>query len=118
EEFWYLSTPDAFLPFFLESPGLIGKGPFREVQALVDGRLAGVAWPHAVIYTCAVPPTDWRPLNAYEPHDPLTDFVDITLFPSLPTDGSEYAIALRVLDQGRSPSPTRTGFSPAPCTSG
>ncbi|KAI0374289.1 hypothetical protein BV20DRAFT_961408 [Pilatotrama ljubarskyi] len=104
EEFWYLNTPDAFLPFFPESSGLIGKGPFREVQALVDGRLAGVAWPHAVIYTGGITPTNWRPLTAYGTYDQPTYFVDVTPFLPVLTDGEEHAITLRVLGQGRSPS--------------
>lgn len=104
EEFWYLNTPDAFLPYFPASSGLIGKGPFREVQALVDGRLAGVAWPHAVIYTGGITPTNWRPLTAYGTYDQPTYFVDVTPFLPLLADGKEHAITLRVLGQGQSPS--------------
>ncbi|OJT11056.1 Peptide-N4-(N-acetyl-beta-glucosaminyl)asparagine amidase A [Trametes pubescens] len=103
EEFWYLNTPDAFLPYFPASAGLIGKGPFREVQALVDGRLAGVAWPHAVIYTGGITPTNWRPLTAYGTYDQPTYFVDVTPFLPLLADGKEHAITLRVLGQGQSP---------------
>ncbi|KAH9857894.1 peptide N-acetyl-beta-D-glucosaminyl asparaginase amidase A-domain-containing protein [Lenzites betulinus] len=104
EEFWYLNTPDAFLPYFPASAGLIGKGPFREVQALVDGRLAGVVWPHAVIYTGGITPTNWRPLTAYGTYDQPTYFVDVTPFLPLLADGGEHAITLRVRGQGESPS--------------
>ncbi|KAI0651735.1 peptide N-acetyl-beta-D-glucosaminyl asparaginase amidase A-domain-containing protein [Trametes meyenii] len=104
EEFWYLNTPDEFLPYFPESAGLIGKGPFREVQALVDGRLAGVAWPHAVIYTGGITPTNWRPLTAYGAYDQPTYFVDVTPFLPHLADGGEHTITLRVLGQGQSPS--------------
>ncbi|KAI0825199.1 peptide N-acetyl-beta-D-glucosaminyl asparaginase amidase A-domain-containing protein [Trametes gibbosa] len=103
EEFWYLNTPDAFLSYFPESAGLIGKGPFREVQALVDGRLAGVVWPHAVIYTGGITPTNWRPLTAYGTYDQPTYFVDVTPFLPLLTDGAEHTITLRVRGQGQSP---------------
>ncbi|KAI0639283.1 peptide N-acetyl-beta-D-glucosaminyl asparaginase amidase A-domain-containing protein [Trametes polyzona] len=104
EEFWYLNTPDEFLPYFPKSAGLIGKGPFREVQALIGGQLAGVVWPHAVIYTGGITPTNWRPLTAYGTYDQPTYFVDVT--PSLPllADGAEHSITLRVLGQGQSPS--------------
>lgn len=103
EEFWYLNTPDAFLPYFPASAGLIGKGPFREVQALVDGRLAGVVWPHAVIYTGGITPTNWRPLTAYGTYDQPTYFVDVTPFLPLLADGAEHTVTLRVLGQGQSP---------------
>lgn len=45
-------TPDEFVPYFPDT--VTGKGPFREVQVLVDGTLAGVVWPFAVIYTGTV----------------------------------------------------------------
>jgi hypothetical protein len=68
EEFWYLSefyllsfgllvnrrfsdTPDEIVDYFSPEAGLVAKGPFREVQVLVDGKLAGVVWPFPVIYT-------------------------------------------------------------------
>lgn len=69
EEFWYLSkhlsqrpfylalisllidTPDEVVSYFSPAAGLVAKGPFREVQVLVDGKLAGVVWPFPVIYT-------------------------------------------------------------------
>ena len=104
EEFWYLNTPDEYLQYFPSSTGLIGKGPFREVQALVDGQLAGVVWPYAVIYTGGITPTNWRPLTAYGTYDQPTYFVDVTPFLPLLADGAEHTITLRVRGQGQSPS--------------
>ena len=103
EEFWYLNTPDEYLPYLPSSTGLIGKGPFREVQALVDGKLAGVVWPHAVIYTGGITPTNWRPLTAYGTYDQPTYFVDLTPFLPLLADGAEHDITLRVRGQGEDP---------------
>lgn len=37
-----------------------GDGPFREVRLLVDGVLAGAAFPYAVIFTGGIVPTAWR----------------------------------------------------------
>ena len=104
EEFWYLNTPDEFLQYFPASTGLIGRGPFREVQALIDGQLAGVVWPHAVIYTGGITPTNWRPLTAYGAYDQPTYFVDVTPFLPLLADGTNHTITLRVRGQGDSPS--------------
>ncbi|RDX55992.1 hypothetical protein OH76DRAFT_1460658 [Lentinus brumalis] len=103
EEFWYLNTPDEFLSYFPSSTGLIGKGPFREVQALVDGKLAGVVWPHAVIYTGGITPTNWRPLTAYGTYDQPTYFIDLTPFLPVLADGAEHNITLRVRGQGEDP---------------
>ncbi len=41
---------------------MIGKGPFREVQVLVDKELFGVIWPYAVIYTGGITPSNQSPL--------------------------------------------------------
>ena len=37
-----------------------GGGPFREVRLLVDGQVAGVAYPYATIFTGGIIPTAWR----------------------------------------------------------
>jgi hypothetical protein len=51
EEFWYLNALDEALPYFPDPSVVSAKGPWREVQVLVDGKLAGAVWPFAVIYT-------------------------------------------------------------------
>ena len=82
---------------------MIGKGPFREVQVLVDNQLAGVAWPYAVIYTGGITPSNWRPLAAYGAYDEPTYWIDITPFlPSL-LSNSTHAITFRVVGQGTNP---------------
>ncbi|KAJ7139541.1 peptide N-acetyl-beta-D-glucosaminyl asparaginase amidase A-domain-containing protein [Mycena epipterygia] len=103
EEFWYLNTPDEFMPDFPASSGLIGKGPFREVQVLVDGRLAGVVWPYGVIYTGGITPSNWRPLTSYGAYDSPTYWVDITAFiPVLLDERTNHTVTLRVVGQGTS----------------
>ncbi|KAH8834855.1 peptide N-acetyl-beta-D-glucosaminyl asparaginase amidase A-domain-containing protein [Flagelloscypha sp. PMI_526] len=105
EEFWYTNTPDEFLNAFPSETGLIGKGPFREVQVLVDGQLAGVVWPFAVIYTGGITPSNWRPLTSYGAYDAPTYWVDATPFIPLLVDQSKaHTITLLVRGQGSSPS--------------
>ena len=52
EEFWYsnvlTSEEDTFAPTAGSFPG---GSPWREVQLLIDGQLAGVSWPFPVIFT-------------------------------------------------------------------
>ncbi|KAK1229550.1 hypothetical protein PQX77_007376 [Marasmius sp. AFHP31] len=104
EEFWYTNTPDEFLDAFPESTGLIGKGSFREVQLLIDGQLAGVVWPYAVIYTGGVTPTNWRPLTAYGTYDAPTYWIDITPFlPVLLDEETVHNVTLKVIGQGVNP---------------
>ncbi|KAJ7071566.1 peptide N-acetyl-beta-D-glucosaminyl asparaginase amidase A-domain-containing protein [Mycena amicta] len=104
EEFWYLNTPDEFVDNFPASTGVIGKGPFREVQVLVDNKLAGVVWPYAVIYTGGITPSNWRPLTSYGAYDQPTYWIDITPFiPLLLDKTQQHTVTLRVVGQGLTP---------------
>lgn len=39
-------------------PGVaLGQGPFREVRLLIDGQVAGTAFPYATIFTGGIDPT-------------------------------------------------------------
>ncbi|KAL1704438.1 peptide N-acetyl-beta-D-glucosaminyl asparaginase amidase A-domain-containing protein [Schizophyllum commune] len=106
EEFWYLNTPDEYIDYFPESTGLIAKGPFREVQVLVDGTLAAIVWPYPVIYTGGVTPSLWRPLTSYGAYDAPTYWVDLTpVLPLLLNNSTAAAngthnITLAVVGQG------------------
>ncbi|KAG9095272.1 hypothetical protein FRC06_009968 [Ceratobasidium sp. 370] len=103
EEFWYLNTPDEIVAYFSPDAGLAAKGPFREVQVLVDGKLAGVVWPFPVIYTGGITPTNWRPLTSYGAYNQPTYFVDVTPFLPTLTDSAAHNITLTVVGQGLSP---------------
>ena len=48
---------------------LYGYSPFREVQILIDGQLAGVQWPFPVIFTGGVVPGLWRPIVGIDAFD-------------------------------------------------
>lgn len=55
EEFWWNNVPNSSTGTFFNNT-LLGFSPFREVQLLVDGEIAGVAWPFPVIFTGGVVP--------------------------------------------------------------
>ncbi|RDX56537.1 hypothetical protein OH76DRAFT_1509456 [Lentinus brumalis] len=96
EEFWYFNTANQFLPDL--PPGTtFGEGPFREVRLLVDGRVAGVALPYAVIFTGGIVPTAWRPITSYGAVDLPTYFIDLTPFVPVLTDGQPHNISLDVV---------------------
>ena len=57
EEFWWGNVLQSNVNTFQAVDGtLYGFSPFREVQLLVDGQLAGVQWPFPVIFTGGVVP--------------------------------------------------------------
>ncbi|THH19304.1 hypothetical protein EW146_g1835 [Bondarzewia mesenterica] len=95
EEFWYFNVANQFLSD-LPSGTTFGQGPFREVRILVDGQVAGVAFPYAVIFTGGIIPTAWRPITSYGAIDLPTYFLDLTPFIPILTDGSPHNITLDV----------------------
>lgn len=58
EEFWWSNAPSSTKETFFNNT-LLAFSPFREVQLLVDGEIAGVAWPFPVIFTGGVVPGTW-----------------------------------------------------------
>ncbi|KAF8964688.1 peptide N-acetyl-beta-D-glucosaminyl asparaginase amidase A-domain-containing protein [Flammula alnicola] len=94
EEFWYFNTANEFIPDL--PSGFLGQGPFREVRLMVDGKVAGVAYPYATIFTGGIIPTVWRPITSYGALDLPTYFVDLTPFVPILTDGQPHAISLDV----------------------
>ncbi|OCH93376.1 hypothetical protein OBBRIDRAFT_859505 [Obba rivulosa] len=95
EEFWYFNTADEFvndLPAGFTFP----DGPFREVRLLVDGQLAGVAFPYPVIFTGGILPSCWRPITSYGALDLPTYFIDLTPFVPILADGNPHNITIDV----------------------
>ncbi|KAF7294928.1 Peptide-N4-(N-acetyl-beta-glucosaminyl)asparagine amidase A [Mycena indigotica] len=94
EEFWYFNVANEFLP---ELPsGTLGQGPFREVRLLVDGQVAGVAFPYPVVFTGGFSPPLWRPITSYGAVDLPTYFIDVTPFVPILTDGLPHTFTLDV----------------------
>jgi hypothetical protein len=55
----YFNVPNRFVGDIPQGLTL-GQGPFREVRLLVDGQVAGVAFPYATIFTGGFTPPCWR----------------------------------------------------------
>ncbi|KAF7338294.1 Peptide-N4-(N-acetyl-beta-glucosaminyl)asparagine amidase A [Mycena venus] len=94
EEFWYFNVANDFLGNFPD--GTLGQGPFREVRLLVDGQVAGVAFPYPVIFTGGILPPAWRPITSYGALDLPTYFLDLTPFVPLLTDGNPHNFTIDV----------------------
>ncbi|KAL0581739.1 hypothetical protein V5O48_000321 [Marasmius crinis-equi] len=95
EEFWYSNAPNQFIGD-LPNGVTLGQGPFREVRLLVDGRVAGVAFPYPVLFTGAISPAAWRPITSYGALDLPTYFLDLTPFVPLLTDGQPHTFTIDV----------------------
>ncbi|KAK3309135.1 peptide N-acetyl-beta-D-glucosaminyl asparaginase amidase A-domain-containing protein [Chaetomium strumarium] len=97
EEFWWSNVPETDVSTFSATAGeLPGLSPFREVQVLIDGQLAGVQWPFPVIFTGGVVPSLHRPIVGIEAFDLREHEIDITPFLPLLCDGKQHTFTIRV----------------------
>ena len=97
EEFWYTNVLTSEENTFAATTGaLYGGSPWREVQLLIDGQLAGVSWPFPVIFTGGIAPGLWRPIVGIDAFDLREHEIDIT--PWLPAilDGNAHTFEIRV----------------------
>lgn len=98
EEFWFTNVPTEYVNTFPENPGwLYGYSPFREIQLLIDGKLAGYSWPFPLLFTGGVDPGLWRPIVGIDTYDLPSFEIDVT--PWLPTlcDGRNHTFGLKVV---------------------
>ncbi|PQE32129.1 Peptide-N4-(N-acetyl-beta-glucosaminyl)asparagine amidase A protein [Rutstroemia sp. NJR-2017a WRK4] len=97
EEFWWGNVLSSDVSTFEPYDGtLYGYSPFREVQVLIDGTLAGVQWPFPVIFTGGVVPGLWRPIVGLDAFDLREHEIDITPWLPILCDGSEHTFEIRV----------------------
>lgn len=93
EEFWYSNVPDGYAAQH-SAYGLCGGGSYREVQVLVDGRLAGTVQPFPAIYTGGISPLMWRPIPGIDAFRTQPYDVDLTPFAGTLTDGRPHTVTL------------------------
>jgi hypothetical protein len=93
EEFWYLTAPSSTGYSCPADPG-----PYREVQVLVDGRVAGIAAPFPHVYTGGWSnPYLWYVLPAPRAFDIHPISYDLTPFLGRLTDGAAHAVSVHVV---------------------
>ncbi|MGH8792467.1 MAG: peptide-N4-asparagine amidase [Stackebrandtia sp.] len=92
EEFWYLTAPEDN-----GYPCRSDAGPYREVQVLVDGQVAGIAAPYPHVYTGGWSnPFLWYVLSAPRTFDVQPITYDLTPYLGLLNDGAEHEVTVRV----------------------
>ncbi|KAI0853118.1 peptide-N4-(N-acetyl-beta-glucosaminyl)asparagine amidase A [Daldinia vernicosa] len=97
EEFWWGNVPQSDTLTFRQTAGqLPGLSPFREVQLLIDGKLAGAQWPFPVIFTGGVVPSLHRPIVGLQAFDLREQQIDITPWLPMLCDGVDHTFAIRV----------------------
>jgi hypothetical protein len=97
EEFWYSNvlSKDKFV--FNETTGELGGfSSFREVQLLIDGKLAGVVWPAPVVFTGGIAPGFWRPVVGIDAFDLREPEIDISPFLPILTDDEPHTFEILV----------------------
>jgi hypothetical protein len=93
EEFWYLTAPSSTGYSCPADPG-----PYREVQVLLDGRVAGIAAPFPHIYTGGWSnPYLWYVLPAPRAFDIQPISYDLTPFLGRLTDGAAHTVSVHVV---------------------
>ncbi|THU91154.1 hypothetical protein K435DRAFT_841150 [Dendrothele bispora CBS 962.96] len=104
EEDWYFDVANEFVSEIpaavLESDATAGQGAFREVRLLIDGQVAGVAFPYPVIFTGGFVPSMWsitRPIAANGAIELPTYFLDVTPFVPILVDGNPHNFSIDVV---------------------
>lgn len=96
EEFWYFTAPAT-----AKYSCLSEHGPYREVQVLLDGRVAGIAMPYPNIWTGGWSnPFLWYVLPAPRAFDVQPIHYDLTPFIGALNDGKPHDLRVRVLGVG------------------
>jgi hypothetical protein len=97
EEFWWSNVLTSDEHAFGDDTTLYGHSAFRELLLLIDGYVAGVAWPFPVIFTGGVVPGFWRPVVGIDAFDLREDEIDITPFIPLLSDNKSHTFEIQVI---------------------
>jgi hypothetical protein len=95
DEFWYGGLPDDFVSAHPDA-GLCGGGPYRELDASLDGTPVGASIPFPNIFTGGVNPLLWRPIPAVDAFNLLPRSFDLTPFVGSLVDGASHDVGLSV----------------------
>lgn len=107
EEFWFTNVPSEYVESFPSNPGwLYGYSPFREIQVLIDGQIAGVNWPFPSLFTGGVDPGLWRPIAGIDAFDLPSFEIDVTPWLGVLCDGESHEFGIKIVgfdkdEQGR-----------------
>ncbi|KAL0942534.1 peptide-n4-(n-acetyl-beta-glucosaminyl)asparagine amidase a [Colletotrichum truncatum] len=97
EEFWWSNLLQSDAAAFNATIGMAPAGsPWREVQVLIDDKLAGVQWPFPVIFTGGVVPSFHRPIVGLDAFDLREHEIDISPWLPVLSDGKEHTFKIKI----------------------
>ena len=99
DEQWFTDVPNDVAAQFPNAE-MCGSGPYREVDASIDGKLAGVTQYFPYIYTGGIAPTLWRPIPAVGTFNMAPELIDVTPFVGELVNGGSHDFALTVANAG------------------
>ena len=102
EEFWYSNVLSSDAHTFVtpsnDTAGTLGGfSPFREVQLLIDGQLAGISWPFPIIFTGGIVPGLWSPIAGIDAYDLRQHEIDVTPWLGMLCDGAAHSFEITVI---------------------
>ncbi|KAJ1327021.1 Peptide N-acetyl-beta-D-glucosaminyl asparaginase amidase A [Microdochium nivale] len=98
DEFWWSNVPQSAVHAFVAQYGQYpGYSAWREIQVLIDGKLAGVSWPYPTIFTGGVVPQLHRPIVGIDAFDMREHEIDITPWLPVLCDGQEHTFTIQVI---------------------
>ncbi|CAK7269210.1 hypothetical protein SEPCBS57363_003486 [Sporothrix epigloea] len=111
EEFWWSNVLQSDTNTFdAEGNEMYGASPFREVQVLIDGQLAGVQWPFPVVYSGGIVPGLHHPILGIDVFNLREHEIDISPWLPVLCDGKPHTFSMHVygLDDDGRPAGTAT----------
>ncbi|KAK0128346.1 hypothetical protein ONS95_000319 [Cadophora gregata] len=96
EEFWFTNVPTEYERTF-NNTAIYGYSPFREVQLLIDGELAGAIWPFPTIFTGGISPGLWVPIVGVDAYDLPNFEIDVSPWLGLLCNGKSHTFELKVV---------------------
>ncbi|PBP17498.1 hypothetical protein BUE80_DR011722 [Diplocarpon rosae] len=95
EQFWFNKFPTEYEKTVKNST-VGGYDPFREVQLLIDGELAGAVWPSQTVFTGGMNAGIWNPLTGINSYDIPNFEIDVSPWLGLLCNGNSHTFELKV----------------------
>lgn len=97
EEFWYTDVSADLTATFDNKTFAYGYGPWREVQLVIDGTLAGFVSPFPIIFTGGISPGLWVPIVGIDTYDLGSVDIDVSPWLGILCDGNAHTFELKVV---------------------
>lgn len=97
EEYWFKDVPQEFLQTYGNTSFATGRGPWRELQVLIDDQLAGVVWPRPYVLPGGLNPGLWVPVVGIGAFDMQSVDVDVSPWLGKLCDGNPHTFSVKIV---------------------